>query len=170
MSANRSDLPLSMSQPKVNTRCKDSVAWPGVRPSCRGSQSEHSCATAIANYHHTSLLFMSSFRYSREITPVQHPMLYCHTLPRACPRIAKMLLWVQHVDSEPRFESHTEMRWPGPFCIFPWPCKPVRIWTSIQLHNRFHPSHRGGTPDTVIYDASFPQNARFAVGKKRKEA
>lgn len=28
----------------------------------------------------------------------------------------------------------------------------------------------GGTPDTVIYDASFSQNAKFAVEKKREEA
>ena len=119
----------------------------------------------------TPRLFMSSCRYSREITSVQRPML--HYLPLFLPHVFALQtcfcgysIWSRGHPSSgtPRRKTLT------PFCICPWPCEPVREWTSIQLHNRSQPSHRGGTPDTVIYDASVSQNAESAAGKKRKEA
>lgn len=171
MSVNHSDPPQSMSQQKIYTRCEDSVAGPGSRPSCPGTQSEHSGATSIVRYRRIPRPVMSSFRYSHEITSVQRLMLHCLRIPRACFRTANMLLWVQNMVPRPRFQWHTETKEPSPILhLSLGHAKPVHEWKSIQLHNRFHPSHRGGTPDTVIYDASFSQNAGFAVGKKRKEA
>lgn len=103
-----------MSQPKLYTRCEDSVAGPGSRPSCPGTQSEHSGATSIVRYHRIPHPVMSSFRYSHEITSVQRLMLHYLRIPRACFRTANMLQWVQSMVSRPRFQWHTETKEPSP--------------------------------------------------------
>lgn len=95
------------------TLSEDSVAWPGSRPSCPGTQSEHSGTTFILCYRRVPRLVMSSFRKVVKSRRLQRSLLLC-LLPHVCFRTTNMLLWVQNMVSRPRFLWHTETKEPSP--------------------------------------------------------